>query len=681
MSKYILGVMIFSLGLMGCNNDTIPTQLITPVEKVIPPAEPVIPLAEPVLTMSFTPTKAFRFNWPAATNATYYELYETATIGAGYDLIKKTTATSFDHVVPLYARLNAKYMLKSCNESACSPNSVEVFTSTKIAEMTSSIGYAKASNADSNDYFGSSVSLSSDGNTLAVGAYDEGSNAKGIGGDEDDNSLYNAGAVYVFSRSDTKWTQQAYVKASNTHHYHWFGYSVSLSSDGNTLAVGAVIEGSNATGIGGDEEDYSKFGAGAVYVFSRSDTKWTQQAYVKASNTDESDQFGRSVSLSSDGNTLAVGARFEDSNAKGINRDGNNNSAPDAGAVYVFSRSGTKWTQQAYVKASNTDESDQFGDSVSLSSDGNTLAVGARQESSNATGIGGEQGNDLTTSAAGAVYVFSRSDNTWTQQAYVKASNTNKNDYFGFRVSLSSDGNTLAVSAIYEGSNATGINENEGDNSAPFAGAVYVFSRSDNLWTQQAYVKASNTNEGDHFGSSVSLSSDGNTLAVGAKFEDGSNATDDADPAPKVGAVYVFSRSDIEWTQQAYVKASNPGANDYFGYSVSLSSDGNILAVGAFGEGSNASGIIDADDEDDNSTSRAGAVYVFSRSESGTEWTQQAYVKASNTGIDDYFGSSVSLSSDGNTLAVGAHKEDSNATGIGGDDDNSTSDAGAVYLY
>jgi hypothetical protein len=653
MFKYILGVMIFSLGLMACNssNDTA-TKVITPAKPVIPPAEPVTPPAEPVtppaepvtppdepvippdelvippdepvtppaaseLTMSFTRTKAFSFNWPAATNATYYELHETATIGAGYYLIKKTTATSFDHVVPLYARLNAKYMLKSCNDSACT-DSLEVSTSEQIAEMTSSIGYAKASNTDSNDYFGYSVSLSRDGNTLAVGATGEGSNATGIGADED-NSAPNAGAVYVFIRSDTIWTQQAYVKASNT---------------------------------GGSE-----------------------------SETGANDNFGWSVSLSSDGNTLAVGARFEGSNAKGINRDGNNNSAPDAGAVYVFSRSGTKWTQQAYVKASNTDESDQFGDSVSLSSDGNTLAVGARQESSNATGIGGEQGNDLTTSAAGAVYVFSRSDNTWTQQAYVKASNTNKNDYFGFRVSLSSDGNTLAVSAIYEGSNATGINENEGDNSAPFAGAVYVFSRSDNLWTQQAYVKASNTNEGDHFGSSVSLSSDGNTLAVGAKFEDGSNATDDADPAPKVGAVYVFSRSDIEWTQQAYVKASNPGANDYFGYSVSLSSDGNILAVGAFGEGSNASGIIDADDEDDNSTSRAGAVYVFSRSESGTEWTQQAYVKASNTGIDDYFGSSVSLSSDGNTLAVGAHKEDSNATGIGGDDDNSTSDAGAVYLY
>ena len=192
------------------------------------------------------------------------------------------------------------------------------------------------------------------------------------------------------------------------------------------------------------------------------------------------------------------------------------NSSIYAGAVYVFSRSGTTWTQQAYVKASNTEAGDQFGYSVSLSSDGNTLAVGAKHEDSNATGIIDTNQDDDTKSAAGAVYVFSRSGTTWTQQAYVKASNTEANDDFGYSVSLSSDGNTLAVGAQRESSNATGIGGDEDDNSAPFAGAVYVFSRSGTTWTQQAYVKASNTEKIDHFGASVSLSSDGNTLAVGA---------------------------------------------------------------------------------------------------------------------------------------------------------------------
>jgi hypothetical protein len=583
--------------------------VITPDEPVIPPDEPVITHAASSLTMSFTPTKAFRFNWPAATNATYYKLYEAATIGSGYSLIETTTATSFDHVVPLYARLNAKYMLESCNDSACT-DSLEVSTSTKIAEMTSSIGYAKASNTGVDDRFGYSVSLSGDGNTLAVGAYREDSNATGIGEDEGDNSAPNAGAVYVFIRSDTIWTQQAYVKASNTEKYDHFGSSVSLSSDGNTLAVSATGEDSNATGIGGEQgNDSTTSDAGAVYVFSRSGTTWNQQAYVKASNTGRNDYFGRSISLSSDGNTLAVGAPYEDSNARGINENEDNDLTSAAGAVYVFSRSGIEWTQQAYVKASNTEEGDLFGDSVSLSRDGNTLAVGA----------------------------------------------------------------------IGEDSNATGINENEGDNSAPFAGAVYVFSRSGIEWTQQAYVKASNTNANDRFGESVSLSSDGNTLAVGVPDEK-SNATGiNEDPVDNsrllgAGAVYVFSRSDIEWTQQAYVKASNTEKYDRFGYSVSLTSDGNILAVGASHEDSNATGI--GEGEDDNSAFAAGAVYVFSRS--GIEWTQQAYVKASNTDEYDQFGHSVSLSSDGNTLAVGAMGEDS----IAGEEDSLVQDdEGAVYLY
>jgi hypothetical protein len=530
MSKYILGVIIFSLGLMACNssNDT---------------ATKVITTVEPALTMSFTPTKAFRFNWPAATNATYYNLYEAATIASGYSLIETTKETSFDHVVPLYARLNAKYMLESCSESACSPDSLEVFTSTKIAEMTSSIGYAKASNTDAGDYFGWSVSLSSDGNTLAVGAIGEKSNAMGINGDQNNNSKYGAGGVYVFSRSGTTWNQQAYVKASNTDPNDWFGYSVSLSNDGNTLAVGAKYEESNARGIiGAEGDDNSKYGAGAVYVFIRSGTTWTQQAYVKASNTDENDYFGDSVSLSSDGNTLAVGARGEGSNATGIDEGEGDNSKSRAGAVYVFIRSDTTWTQQAYVKASNTDVNDHFGCSVSLSSDGNTLAVGAKYEGSNATGIGGD--DDNSTSDAGAVYVFIRSESgtTWTQQAYVKASNTGVLDHFGWSVSLSRDGNTLAVGAIGEGSNATGIGADE-DNSAPGAGAVYVFSRSDTTWTQQA-VKASNTDVNDQFGNSVSLSSDGNTLAVGATRE-GSNAKgiggdEDDNSTSAAGAVYLY---------------------------------------------------------------------------------------------------------------------------------------------
>jgi len=274
---------------------------------------------------------------------------------------------------------------------------------------------------------------------------------------------------------------------------------------------------------------------------------FAQEAYIKASNTDADDRFGRSVALSGDGNTLAVGAVGEGSAAIGANGDQADNNANFAGAVYVFTRdTGGVWTQQAYVKSSNTDAVDRFGESVALSDDGNTLAVGAGREDSAAIGVFGNQA-DNNASAAGAVYVFTRdSGGVWTQQAYVKASNTEADDRFGRSVALSGDGNTLAVGAGLEDSATIGVNGDQADNSAFNAGAVYVFTRdTGGVWTQQAYVKASNTDAGeDFFGQSMALSGDGNTLAVGA-FGERSAATgvngDQADNSASVaGAVYVF---------------------------------------------------------------------------------------------------------------------------------------------
>ncbi len=472
---------------------------------------------------------------------------------------------------------------------------------------------------------------------------------------------------------------QAYVKASNTGAADDFGFAVALSSDGNTLAVGAPGEAS-----AGLEADNSAPSAGAVYVYTRSGTTWTQQAYIKASNAEAGDQFGFAVALSSDGNTLAVGAPGEASAASGNPAD---NTAANAGAVYVFTRNVATWTQDAYVKASTTGAGDQFGFAVALSGDGNTLAVGAPGEASAVSG----NPADNTAANAGAVYVFTGGGTTWTQQAYIKASNTGAEDQFGISVALSSNGNTLAVSATGEDSALTGVTagivtEGTAGNAAPGAGAVYVFTRIGTAWTQEAYVKASNTGAGDQFGFSVALSSNGNTLAVGAIGEDssaigiGGSQTDSA-ATTNAGAVYVYTRSGTTWTQEAYVKASNTGALDLFGFSVSLSGDGNTLAVGAIGESSAATGI--GGSQTDNSAADAGAAYVFTRSISiAATWAQQVYVKASNTGSGDHFGTSAALSSDGTTLAVGATGEDSSATGIGGSQtDNSAAGAGAVYVF
>lgn len=473
-----------------------------------------------------------------------------------------------------------------------------------------------------------------------------------------------------------------YFKASNTGPQQLFGHAVALSGDGETLAVGAPLESSSATGINGDEQNTAATFAGAVYIFARSSGTWSQQAYVKASNTGINQYFGWSVSLSADGNTLAVGAYQESSIATGINGNQNDTSAPKAGAVYVFSRSSGTWSQQAYVKASNTDANDYFGRSVALSADGNTLAVGAYGECSSATGINGNQG-DNSACNSGAAYVFTRNAGIWSQQAYVKASNTGAGDYFGSSVALSADGNTLAVGAYGEASAATGINGNESDNSLQFAGAAYVFVRSGSTWMQEAYVKSSNAGAGDYFGDSLALSADGNTLAVGAVFESsaatGVNGDQNSDAASQSGAAYVFTRSSNAWSQQAYIKASNTDAQDGFGYSVALSSDGNLLSVGAAGEASIATGING--NQSDNSSPFSGAEYTFLR-DGAASWAQQAYIKASNTQGGAYFGLASALSADGNTLAVGARFERGDAKGIDGNpSDNAIPAAGAVYLY
>ena len=416
---------------------------------------------------------------------------------------------------------------------------------------------------------------------------------------------------------------------------------------------------------------------------------WQQEAYVKAANANAGDEFGWSVSLS--GDTLAVGATREASNQTTITNGSTAsaaNSLAGSGAVYVYRRSGTQWAQEAYVKAANADASDRFGTSVSLS--GDTLAAAAVREASNQTTItnGSTASADNSANEAGAVYVYRRSGTQWAQEAYVKAAKVTTVNYGFARTTISLSGDTLAVGADGDRSNQTTITNGStasADNTSISSGAVYVYRRNGTQWTQEAYVKAANANESDRFGTSVSLS--GDTLAAAAVREasnqttitNGSTASADNSLASS-GAVYVYRRSGTQWAQEAYVKAANADASDGFGWSVSLSGD--TLAVGASDEASNQTTITNGSTASaDNSLASSGAVYVYRRS--GTQWAQEAYVKAANADASDGFGGSVSLS--GDTLAVGAIGEDSNQTtitnGSTASADNSSRSSGAVYVY
>ena len=495
------------------------------------------------------------------------------------------------------------------------------------------VAYLKASNAEAGDHFGNggtllgdSVSISGDGNTVAIGAPQESSGAKGINGNQNDNSVYAAGAVYVYTRGGTAgWTQQAYLKASNPTEAAEFGHIVVLSADGNTMAVSAYFEPSAAKGVNGNQADKSIPQAGAVYVFTRAGGRWTQQAYLKASNTGEAgvgdefgdgDQFGFALAISDDGNTVAVGANSEDSNATGINGNQADNSMISAGAAYVFVRTGRTWAQQAYVKPSNTFGNTQFGYTVALNADGTTLAVSSFDEGGISRLVNGPQTRGRN--GSGAVYVFDRVGGKWTQDAYLKAENAEAGDSLGVSLSISDDGNTIVAGSLDEDCLVTGVNPTDPICGADVAtdtsaGAAYVFVRTGGDWKQQAFIKASNTGKNDWFGSRIGMSGDGNTLAVPAQLEasnaKGINGNQKDDSATEAGALYVFTRTGTTWSQLAYIKGSNNEAFDEFGSSVALSRDGRTLVAGARGEDSAAKTING--NQDDNTAAEAGAAYVF----------------------------------------------------------------------
>jgi len=433
------------------------------------------------------------------------------------------------------------------DDTAGGAGAVYVFTRPGRGKPWAQQAYLKASNTDAYDSFGFSLALSGNGNTLAVTATREDSNARGINGNQANNDAEDSGAVYVFTRTGGKWSQQAYVKASNSDAGDQFGWSVTLSDDGNLMAVGAPTEASNARGINGSQTDNSAANAGAVYMFNRAGSTWSQSAYLKGEQTDAGDLFGFCVDLSSDGNTLAICGFDEDGGVPGVNGNQADNSKNGSGCVYVFVRQAESWKQTTYLKQSNLNHpQDAFGSAIALSGDGRTLVVDAADEDGVTGGINGKQydGEQIGDDSNGALYVFVNNNGTWSQQAYIKSSNVRINDLFGIRLAISRDGNVLVASSMLQGGGGRGPGASEQDFSAEESGAVYVFTRAGTTWTQRAYLKSPNSDAYDEFGSGVAMSGDAGTLAIAAFGEDGGssgvggNMSDNSIRAS--GAVYVY---------------------------------------------------------------------------------------------------------------------------------------------
>jgi len=523
----------------------------------------------PTLTLTPQSAKTLRFSWVDVTGETEYRLLEDPDGSSGYTQVATPAAdtTTHDHKVFLPDRVNARYILQACRAGTCL-DSAPVSVS---GNLTQAIGFGKADAPASDDAFGYSVAMSDDGGTLAVGALGEDSDRGGVQEIEaaDAGVSENSGAVYVFTREGQGWRQQAFLKDASPTPVAEFGHSLVLDADGDVLAVG--VPGA---------------GQGAVQVFRRQAGHWAP--WQRLVPSDAGGRFGEALALSARGDVLVAGHALSATQA--------------GGTAKVFTHDGTLWMERATLRSAAPDNDDNFGTSVAIDGEGRTIAVGAPDD-------------NATTLYGGAVHVFTGSGAAWGTPQRLVAPAEEAGLGFGYRVALSRDGLTLAIGTAYDGSAATGIDGDPRLGGAPGSGAVHVFARPVDAspWLHQAYLKASNTDQDDAFGrQGLALSAQGDILAVGAPYErsraDGLNGDQAHNGLSDVGAVYVFRRQGTAWRQQAYVKASNSGNDDQFGWGLALAAQGHTLAVGAPGEGSSGGGWQPAQD---NASERAGAVYLY----------------------------------------------------------------------
>ncbi|MEO6832659.1 MAG: T9SS type A sorting domain-containing protein [Chitinophagaceae bacterium] len=434
-----------------------------------------------------------------------------------------------------------------------------------------------------------------------------------------------AGSAYIFKRSGTTWAEQSKIVASDRDTSSFFGCSVGISGD--YALVGAYAEGVDSTTL------LRMSNAGAAYIFNRNGTSWSQQYKLVTIDRVPNDQFGYSVAIK--GNYAIVGAPLEDEDVAGTNPLG------DAGAAYIFYKSGNNWAFQQKIVASDRTIIGNFGNAVSIS--GDYAIVGAFQNDKNATGA-----NVLA--GSGAAYIFHRNGTVWTQQQKLVATDRDSGDFFGVSVGISGD---YAIIGAYQGDK-----DSAGLNKMTNAGAAYIFKRNGTTWAQQKKMVASDRSPFDYFGSAVAI--DGSTAIVSAPLdaEDASGGNGKA----SAGSVYIFNLSGTTWTQTQKIVANDRGINDSFGNAVGI--NGDYLIVGALHDEKDLSGNYPTFD--------AGCAYIFKRN--GNTWAQQQKLIAADREKFDEFGSSVGIY--GDYAVVGSPFDNEDAKGM-----NIIKHSGSSYIF
>ncbi len=648
------------------------------------------------------------------------------------------------------------------------PNAGAAYVFTKVSGVWAQVAKLTASDGAANDEFGYSVAV--DGDTIVVGAHLH---------DVDDNgtSISNAGAVYVFVEPTDGWDSDADGIITETAKLTAFGaatddeFGISVAVDGDTILVGAHQDDDNGdqsgsayifTKFGGlwgnapdsgehrvetakltasDAAASDEFGIavavdgdtavigarqddtrnGSAYVFTKVSGVWSQKAKLIASDGAANDEFGSSVAVNDDEDTIVVGAHLHDATI-------GSNTATDSGAAYVFMKPSSGWadgTETAKLFASDAAAYDEFGISVAVDGDEDTVVVGAYLDDDN--------GNN-----SGSAYVFTQDSNGWSQKTKLTGPSRGKGDWLGHSVAVV--GNTVIAGADKSSSSGpdsgavylwvvpqwadisgsgptttshivTGLTNGEeyrfqiravdkvqgagaGSPSyprratpqkpkpakptgiSPVAGDKQVKLSWDSpadvtrpvtnyqLWqhAENAVLTTVLTDDppeaNDEFGYAVAV--DGDTAVVGMPGGD--------DGGLNAGAAFVFIKGSGGWTEVAKLRASDPNAAYRFGLSVAL--QGSTIVVGA-----------------PDHASKKGAVYLFTKSESDGEWgktpdlgthrIETAKFLAEERADDDEFGYSVAV--DGDTVVVGAHLENANDDDI--DLNNDVADSGAVYVF
>ena len=399
----------------------------------------------------------------------------------------------------------------------------------------------------------------------------------------------NGGAVHVFS-ADSGFFSYAATLTPASPSDSFFGRSVAIDDEDN-IVVGAP-------GAGAFE--------GAAYVFRRDSDTWVRQQRLASPSssgliTQELDLFGNSVSIS--GVRLVVGAPGEDSSTSGIDSEPDE-LGPGSGAAYSYVWNGLNWVAEAYFKASNSGQTDQFGANVALS--GNRLAVAATGEDSGEGGVGPAL-VDETAPDSGAVYLFEFNE-SWVFTSVIKHESPNANDVFGSAIGL--NGDTLVIGAPADDSSSFGIGGDPSDNGSNNSGGVFVYRFNQDSVKLDSYLKPPEASLGVRFGSSVAIF--GDVIAVGAPLENGGGSGLNPDPSGtrlRSGALYTYRRVDGQWANDAYLKASFPETEDQFGSAVVISALGVIVASSS--EDSTGDGASAGSGNDNNNAQSSGICYMF----------------------------------------------------------------------